>query len=329
MASTDYILRTKSSGDSVASDSSNFLRERRAKQLRQEQSIRSRMNRISSPDSTSLTNRISSPDSTSLTNSYSYNSRTSHTSTISRNSRNSRNRLSSPDSLSAVSTNSSRSMGDTHGTGDGDDHSIESSSLLSMSMSRSSNKNKHKSDKENLRWEKMEVEFAFGLLTSIQDAPRKGLYGKKNKSSRRLLDSAGSSSQSASGGGSVSTGSRGSWTTRTASSSRLLDRSPILRHIIQKAKELSKAAVKHRSGNVIIKAKSPYVISVTRDSSYRPPKDRAGVVRSYVKAVVPIEISDVNVQSLTRSSQIMSKILIRQALIEAVRRKIFEPLVES
>ncbi len=206
MASTDYALE-KSSGDSVASDSSSLLRERRAKQLRQERSIRSRMNRISSPVSVT-----------------------------------SRNRISSPDSSSAISTTSSGSVAD--------DTSLESS-LLSLSLSRGSGKGK---DKENLRWEKMEVEFAFGLLTSVGDAPKKGQYGKKtmsaSSSSRQILETSSSSS---------------SLTATTASSSKLLDRSPILRHIIQKAKELSKAAVKHRSGNVIIKAKSPYVISVVRD----------------------------------------------------------------
>lgn len=63
--------------------------------------------------------------------------------------------------------------------------------------------------------------------------------------------------------------------------------------------------------------------------SYKPPKNRPGVVRSYVKAIVPIEISDVRVMELTRSSQIISKIIIKQALIEGVKRKIFEPLTEK
>ena len=43
---------------------------------------------------------------------------------------------------------------------------------------------------------------------------------------------------------------------------------------------------------------------------------------------MPIEISDVNVRELTRSSKIISKIVVREALIEGVRRKIFDPLVE-
>ena len=61
---------------------------------------------------------------------------------------------------------------------------------------------------------------------------------------------------------------------------------------------------------------------------YKAPKDRPGVVRSYIKAVVPIEISDLN-GSLTRSTQIISKIVIKEALIEGVKRKIFEPLREN
>eukprot|EP00551_Chaetoceros_affinis_P003724 CAMPEP_0203652470 /NCGR_PEP_ID=MMETSP0088-20131115/30137_1 /ASSEMBLY_ACC=CAM_ASM_001087 /TAXON_ID=426623 /ORGANISM="Chaetoceros affinis, Strain CCMP159" /LENGTH=298 /DNA_ID=CAMNT_0050512019 /DNA_START=98 /DNA_END=994 /DNA_ORIENTATION=- len=297
----DYTLAAKSSSDSVsvASDSSSFLQERRAKQLQKERALRSRISRIASPDSVTQ-NTTTTASSLSTSNSKrGFSSSSSRYNDNSHHSRHSNRQLSSPDSFSAQSTMSPGSAGD--------DGSIESS-LLSLSLSRSSGKTK---DKENLRWEKMEVEFAFGLLTSIKDAPRKGSYGKKrSSSSRRILES---------------TASNG----KLSSSSRLLDRSPILRQIMQKTKELSKAAVKHRSGNILIKAKSPYIISVVRDSSYRPPKDRVGVVRSYVKAVIPIEISDVRVQELTRSSQIMSKILIRQALIEGVTRKIFEPLVES
>jgi len=56
---------------------------------------------------------------------------------------------------------------------------------------------------------------------------------------------------------------------------------------------------------------------------------RSGVIRSYVKAEVPIEITDVNVQELTRSSQIIAKVVIRQALTEGVQRKVFEPLNET
>ena len=63
--------------------------------------------------------------------------------------------------------------------------------------------------------------------------------------------------------------------------------------------------------------------------SYKPPKERGAVVRSFIKAVVPIEISDVHFQQLTRSSQIISKVIIKQALIEGVKRKVFEPLRED
>ena len=62
--------------------------------------------------------------------------------------------------------------------------------------------------------------------------------------------------------------------------------------------------------------------------AYQPPPDRPFVVRSYIKAVVPIEISDLS-GSLTRSTQIISKIVIKEALIEGAKRKIFEPLVED
>ncbi len=58
--------------------------------------------------------------------------------------------------------------------------------------------------------------------------------------------------------------------------------------------------------------------------AYKAPRNRPGVVRSYIKAIVPIEISDVN-GSLTRSTQIISKIVIKEALIEAVERKVFVP----
>ena len=45
--------------------------------------------------------------------------------------------------------------------------------------------------------------------------------------------------------------------------------------------------------------------------------------------MVPIEISDVNVEELTRSSKIIAKVVIKQALIEGIQRKIFEPLIED
>ncbi len=136
-------------------------------------------------------------------------------------------RIGTPDSTAGVSLASSGSH----------DGSVESS-LISLNMNRSS---KEKDFKKEIRWEKVLVEFTFGLLTTRSEAPRRGHYHSK-RSSRRSDDSI-----------------------STKSSSKLLDRTPILKHIMAKAGELSKAAVKNRSGNVIIKAKTPHVESVIRD----------------------------------------------------------------
>jgi hypothetical protein len=204
-------------------------------------------------------------------------------------------RMMSPDSSAGMST---------HSSSQSFDGSVESS-LLSLNLSRSSGSKK---DLMHLKWEKILVEFSFGLLTSAKDAPPKGSYHKISRRNPPPSDSS---------------------TISTLSSTYLLDRSSILRNIIKKVNEVSKASVQHRSGNVIIKSRTPYVVNVARDRSYKPPKNRPGVVRSYVKAIVPIEISDVRVMELTRSSQIISKIIIKQALIEGVKRKIFEPLTEK
>mmetsp|Transcript_2869 Transcript_2869/g.3374 ORF Transcript_2869/g.3374 Transcript_2869/m.3374 type:complete len:216 (-) Transcript_2869:361-1008(-) len=142
--------------------------------------------------------------------------------------RNRMNRISSPSSLSLTSSASL-------------DGSFESSSLISYSFSRSQG-----SSSKDLKWEKMTVEFCFGLLTSEKDAPFEGLY-KKRSSRIRSGDSIKSHSNQ---------------------NSQFLDYSPILSSIMQKAGEISKAAVQHRSGNVIIKARSPYVASVVQDSKF-------------------------------------------------------------
>ena len=139
-------------------------------------------------------------------------------------------RIGSPDSASGLSLTSS---------GGSFDGSVETS-LISLNQSRSSGKEREM--KKSMKWDKVPVEFAFGLLTSKDDAPRKGVYHGK-RSTRRSDDSV-----------------------STKSSSRLLDSSPMLKHVITKAGEVSKAAVQNRSGNVIIKARSPYVESVVRDS---------------------------------------------------------------
>jgi hypothetical protein len=82
---------------------------------------------------------------------------------------------------------------------------------------------------------------------------------------------------------------------------------------------------------IIVVVSSGFVIigASSLKESYQPSVGRNATVRSYIKAVIPINVSNVNVQELTRSSQIMSKILIKQALIEGVQRKIFEPHFEE
>ncbi len=118
------------------------------------------------------------------------------------------------------------------------DGSVETS-LISLTLSRNSGKNKNLN---GVKWENVPVEFAFGLLTSKEEAPRKGYYHGK-RSTRRSDESI-----------------------STKSSSKLLESSSILRQIMKKVGELSKMAVLNRTGNVIIKAKSPYIESVLRDS---------------------------------------------------------------
>ena len=158
------------SSESSTSDTSFTLRERRKRQLEQERLLRSRMNRIGSPDS-----------------------------------------------AGGFSNTSSGSF----------EGSVETS-LISLNQSRSSLKESE--IKKSMKWEKVPVEFAFGLLTSKNDAPRKGMYHGK-RSTRPSDDT-------------VSTKS-------SKSSSKLLDNSPILKFIMTKAGELSKAAIQNRSVPVI------------------------------------------------------------------------------
>lgn len=352
---------TDKSVASVRSDaSSRILREHRVKHLEQERLIRDRMNRISSPDSTTTASkskggrsqgslrRIASPDSTE--SSYLYQYKSDDYSVASASEISSRvlreaqerhpeqtkriksrmNQITSPDNTSSGSTRSSslyRAKSErhrrkkltspdysSHSTYDLSrsnhstislDGSVESS-LLSLNASRTSGKSK---ELKHLTWQKVPVEFSFGILTAWNEAPSVGQYRAKN-----------SSNQSHRGDNS---------TISSKSSSRLIQRCSILNHIMKKIKEVSKVAVQDRTGNVIIKARTPYIVSVQRDKSYKPQKGREGVVRSFIKAVVPIEISDVHFQQLTRSSEIISRIIIRQALIEGVKRKVFEPLKED
>lgn len=181
-------LSQSKSYDSASSDASSpFLRERRAKNLEQERSLRSRLNRIASADSS---------DALSLNSSFSF-----------------------------------------------DDNSMESS-LISFAMSR--NSIKEKDLRKGLKWEKIPVEFSFGLLTAWNEAPPVGKY---KRSSRRSEDSSGSNSASS----------------LRSSSNHLLEKSSILRFVMNKVGEISKAAVQHRSGNVITRSRTPYVCFVVRD----------------------------------------------------------------
>jgi hypothetical protein len=143
-------------------------------------------------------------------------------------------RMMSPDSSAGMST---------HSSSQSFDGSVESS-LLSLNLSRSSGSKK---DLMHLKWEKILVEFSFGLLTSAKDAPPKGSYHKISRRNPPPSDSS---------------------TISTLSSTYLLDRSSILRNIIKKVNEVSKASVQHRSGNVIIKSRTPYVVNVARDSKF-------------------------------------------------------------
>lgn len=118
--------------------------------------------------------------------------------------------------------------------------SFDDESLISFSMSRHSNG--VDTDLKGLKWEKVAVEFSFCLLTAQDEAPSLGEFNNKKSSD-----------------GSSSTQS---------SSQKLLGKTPILKHIMKKMGDVSKSAVQHRSGNVMIKARSPYVSSVVRDGKF-------------------------------------------------------------
>ena len=86
------------------------------------------------------------------------------------------------------------------------------------------------------------------MITAWQDAPTKGQYRKRSSRRNLAVDSSASTS--------------------TSTSSYLLDNSPILKQIIRKTGDVCKASVKNRTGNVIIKAKTPHVSSVSRDRKF-------------------------------------------------------------
>ena len=287
---------TDKSVASAASDaSSRILREHRAKHIEQERKIRSRMNRISSPDSNTTGSsslvkskrlsqslrRVSSPDSNESSYLYKYKSddysvASEISSRILRETRERHqrrqekiksrmNQVSSPDHTSSgstrgsslrrakserlrrnnlVSPESQSSMDTSHHSIPSIDGSVESS-LLSLNLSRTSGRSK---DLNHLTWQKIPVEFSFGLLTAWNEAPGAGEYRPKTSS---VHSQHGDSS-----------------TISSKSSSRLMQRSPILRHIMRKIKEVSKVAVQDRTGNVIIKARTPYIVSVQKDSEF-------------------------------------------------------------
>lgn len=95
----------------------------------------------------------------------------------------------------------------------------------------------------------------------------------------------------------------------------------LLDGVMRKAKELSKAIIENNEGNIVMKCHTPYVKHIHRDQTYRP-KNRPGIVRSIVQAVVPIRLSDVE-DKINSTSKLMAKIMVRQALIEGVRNGLF------
>lgn len=58
-------------------------------------------------------------------------------------------------------------------------------------------------------------------------------------------------------------------------------------------------------------------------ASFNAP-DRPGVVRSFIKATVPLSLTDVH-EDLTSASKIVAKVMIRQALIEGIQNGYFVP----
>jgi len=95
----------------------------------------------------------------------------------------------------------------------------------------------------------------------------------------------------------------------------------ILRSIMKKVKKLSKSVIEERSGNLLMKCQQPFVTSVKREESFKE-TSRPGVVRSFVRATIPLKITDVH-EELNNTSRIVAKVVIRQALIEGIHNGYF------
>lgn len=141
------------------------------------------------------------------------------------------------------------------------------------------------------------VTFEFGLLTSEDDAPPQGPY-----ETLRPTVSEGDMKYNA---------------------SDLKNKSEILCKILHRTGPVSSNALQQRSGNVLMfvsPERSPFVTFVKRDYNYESPKNRPGVVRCVVSAVIPISIAS-DGSNFAESSKIMAKVIVRKALIKGVEKK--------
>jgi len=149
-----------------------------------------------------------------------------------------------------------------------------------------------------LMWEEFEISFAFGLLTSTTGVPT--MQGNFD-----YTDFWGVTAEE--GDGYVSTGGMNY---------------PIFEEILVNATNVCKhALLEQRNGNEVIivhPEKLAYVTSVKLDETFEKPQNRFDIARSYITAAVPIVIKGTG---FSESSRIIAKIVVRQALIAALKEK--------
>lgn len=138
--------------------------------------------------------------------------------------------------------------------------------------------------------------FEFGLLTSEADAPPQGPY--------ETLRPAISEDEVGDDG------------------LELKNKSMILFKILNRAGLISTNALEDKSGNVLMflsPERSPFITFVKRDYNYQSPKDRPGIVRCVISAVVPISVAS-DGDNFSETSKIMARVIVRKALVTGVEK---------
>jgi hypothetical protein len=111
----------------------------------------------------------------------------------------------------------------------GDEHSVSSHCTFNSVETSLLSHGRNLSKGKDIKWEKLNVQISFGLLTTPREAPTEGSFSSIDDMEENIM----------------------------------------LRSIMSKMKTLSKAMIEQNTGNILMKCQDPFVTSIQRDGEYQ------------------------------------------------------------